>query len=176
MLQYNHPRLIVSLCFQEHTPSSQLGLEMLVLLYIFIHACCICLRVSEDLHDSCHSQIPPKQICGAMCLPYSYQQQCEWTVLHSGVVKQGDCRVSWSHSALLLLQFLRLLWSKKGKPILTLGEKAQEQKLGSSHQTRHHVCWQHMRSHLPWVILFRGAATQRAALSLCVARRPGLKP
>lgn len=163
MLQYNHPRLIVSLYFQEHSPSSQLGLEMMVLLYIFTHACCICLGVSEDLCDSCHSQKPPKQICSAMHLSYSCQQQCEW--IHSGLSKQGDCRVSWRHPASLFLQFPLLFWSKMGKPLLTLGEKAQEQKLGSSHQMILYVCWQYMNSHLHWVGFFSATESFHIPLS-----------
>lgn len=50
----------------------------------FTHGCCICLG---SLNDSCHSQIPPPQICSAMCLSHSYQQQCEYLMLHSCPVK-----------------------------------------------------------------------------------------
>lgn len=131
MIQYNHPRLIVSLCFHPHSKVWRCFTYSLVTQTAAF--------VPEDLPDSCHSQTPPKQIYSSVCLPYSYPQ-CEWTMEHSGLVKQGGCRV-WSHPTCLLIQIFLLFLIKKGKCFWLRGKKRKNK--GWEAATRGHtVCAQ----------------------------------
>lgn len=118
--------------------------------------------VSEDLPDSCHSQTSPKQIYSSVCLPYSYPQ-CEWTMEHCDLVKQGSCRVWWNHPACLLIQIFLLFIIKKGKYFCFWSKKHKNKSCEAA--TRGHIaCAQ--PSPLSGLVIFQGTVTQRNVLLL----------